>query len=1340
MYSHNWPFLKFYHYQRNSTKSLLMESIIDKEGKMMSKHIVFRFGRLLALAAIVGALLLVVGSVQAGTDVAPGQTGFEPNNAVVNPQNPSQVAVMRGCQVRISNNFGQTFPIVRNTTLGCNGDPSMAFDSQGRLFVSHLTRVAGELTVVAGQIADTVTAGTLNYTPIQVSAADGFGDDKQWLAADANPSSPFRDNLYLVWSRNPTIPCNFPGCSVLFSRSINQGATWSAPQVISVAGEGFVWPAHVAVGHNGDVYVAYHTNNCGAANAGTIPLLRDGLGGANFAAGTVLQRNNAFGAGQATVTCNVQNNPLAGTEIPGADFWLQGTAQPWILPDPARAGNVYVIANDDPNNAYANGDDADVVIARSSNNGVNFTRSRVDSGPGQSFAVMPTAHIDQDGNIAVHWYDSRRNLMNTGANANFGAANFLIDLYGTTSKDGGQIFTNDFRISDNAFDPDAGPSGCRFGSRAGNNCTERIGEYNGVWTVDGIGYAAWTGNATPPAAPFPSDGAGAQTTLFDLFSMSGAFPDRLEPNESIDFAVVAALGSDNTYNEPRLSLHSSTDVDFFKVVALHTGKLQVEIEFNEVIADLEVRVRDAAGNILATGTMTTFQTGSSVEMLAIPVVQGEIYFVEAFDPGAPNTFAPQSLYDLTIINRPAPVPFELDLRVASDSGRNDADDVTNDNTPTIQMRVDMVDAADMGIDMLTPVEVLANEDGYAVAVFDDGTFVGYASPIAGTNDAVWEFTFPGALPDGVHSLTAKVNAFDGATPQANGLGGELESLLVTIDTVAPAAPSAPDLLGSSDSGTSDSDNITNINEPAFQGTGEAAALVRIRADGVVVGEGVIGSDNTDGVPGNGLGAWEITVEPLADGSYSISAEAEDLAGNISAQSAALAPPLVIDTPDGGGRPQRPTLDLVDADDTGRSDQDNVTNLTTLDVRVSAEAGTTVDIKDGNTVIDSFVMPAVAFTIRTLMLAENPHPLSTESTDLAGNTSAQSTELLVIVDTTAPQTPGAPDLLASSDSGGIDDDDITTLVQPAFQGMAEANSLVRIMAGAPVVGQSVATSDGAYEITVEPLSDGVYNITAEAEDLAGNVSSASGPLKVTIANQVLNLPGATSNPANMTVQVDLSVGTVASFPGVASASGLVGIVGIPVVNLDVNGQALSILGTASNDGVHYTPTGALAGTLTRDGSVQVLNFTAVGGTFTVDPLAGSDTLTVNGTVQPETVTVLANNTTTVQVGSLKTVSMPIGNVELLIVNSDQSVDTIDVTAFDTVNAHLFVNAGEPTTNTPNGDTLVVRDGSGKARIRNQPGGPVPNSGSVLVEYRRRRTTHNVTRIDYTDVERVRKAKA
>ena len=93
------------------------------------------------------------------------------------------------------------------------------------------------------------------------------------------------------------------------------------------------------------------------------------------------------------------------------------------------------------------------------------------------------------------------------------------------------------------------------------------------------------------------------------------------------------------------------------------------------------------------------------------------------------------------------------------------------------------------------------------------------------------------------------------------------------------------MLDSSDTGTFNDDNVTRLQALAFQGTGEANSIVRILANGIVVGQGVVGSDLTDPpaqLPGDppAIGHWEVTTEPLADGTWTITAEFEDLAGNI----------------------------------------------------------------------------------------------------------------------------------------------------------------------------------------------------------------------------------------------------------------------------------------------------------------------------------------------------------------------------------------------------------------------------------------------------------------------------
>ena len=97
------------------------------------------------------------------------------------------------------------------------------------------------------------------------------------------------------------------------------------------------------------------------------------------------------------------------------------------------------------------------------------------------------------------------------------------------------------------------------------------------------------------------------------------------------------------------------------------------------------------------------------------------------------------------------------------------------------------------------------------------------------------------------------------------------------DTTAPAAPSTPDLAASSDSGLSNSDDLTFIVIPQFIGTAEANSKVTVVSDV----DGEVGFVIASG------GTYAVTVSTLAESVHAILAYCIDVAGNIGANSSAL---------------------------------------------------------------------------------------------------------------------------------------------------------------------------------------------------------------------------------------------------------------------------------------------------------------------------------------------------------------------------------------------------------------------------------------------------------------------
>lgn len=866
--------------------------------------------------------------------------GFESDTAV-DPNNPLIVATSQFNQVLISQDGGRNFgaPITVNAPIASylnnfGGDPTLSFDSQGNLYFGYLSNngmpVNMNFTLAVFAAVINPQTGAILQNALIAAETNTTQNDKEWIATDHWAGSPFRDNAYMVWSQ---LGVN----QILFSRTTDGGMNWSAPIQLDPGGQGFVWPSEVSVAPNGDVWVAWHTNTANTAgNLGGIVMRRSTDGGQTF--GPLI---TPFPNGTADITDNAPPNPV----MPGNQSWMQGAIQPRILLDPVRPNNVYIISVDDPDDNYAAGDPADIVMARSTDYGATWTRSTISHGPANTIQTMPSAAIDEDGNFSVMWYDSRNGVASVGPDQMTGNAddNLLLDLFATVSLDGGLTFSNDFQINEIPFDPDFGPPNDRFPPSQ----VFRIGEYNGHDADSGYAYVSWTAN-----------NGNNQDVSFDVFSALSAFPDPYEENDTI--ATATFLGSPSFYTLDG-TIHpsdSAADVDYYRYVAHSTGKLVLELGFFHEAGNLDLQVQDQFGNTIASSMST-----DDDEQIVIPVVAGQSYYIRVNGAGG-NT----NHYTLEIENFPAPFPSFIDLVAASDTGMMNNDDITSDTTPTFFIQADLADFQSMGITMLNQATIDPNNDGIATDATDDGAGVyvslinlasgalvqGFANPV-GPTGILWSFTVPlaAALTTGEWFVSSAVQIVDGqdtsaapGTQRATGRAQLSDPFLLTI--IEPGGDVADmvsaDLIDASDTGMFNDDNVTSKMSPAFNGVAPVGSKVRLYANGELVGQTIAGSDTSDvgiggvgglgGAPNDGLGLWEITTEPLADGGYDITLEIEDAAGNVTVVNPIFNPnmpeiDIVIDTVE----PNTPLLDLLD--DTGRNDQDDITKDNTPNVSMTS---------------------------------------------------------------------------------------------------------------------------------------------------------------------------------------------------------------------------------------------------------------------------------------------------------------------------------------------------------------------------------------------------------------------
>ncbi len=207
-------------------------------------------------------------------------------------------------------------------------------------------------------------------------------------------------------------------------------------------------------------------------------------------------------------------------------------------------------------------------------------------------------------------------------------------------------------------------------------------------------------------------------------------------------------------------------------------------------------------------------------------------------------------------------------------------------------------------------------------------------------------------------------------------------------------------------------------------------------------------------------------------------------------------------------------DLATASDTGRSSSDDVTSDTTPTFSVSG--GSTGDVATISATNGS-VTRSCTYTIGSATscdvspaLTDGTWSVSGTLTDPAGNVSPAGSSTSFTLDTAPPSAPAAPDLVASSDTGASDADNLTNDTTPALS-IPGANTGETVEFTAT---QGATTRTCSYVVGVASscdispaLGDGAWSVAARVTDLAGNQSPVGAALSLTIDSTAPSAPGA-----------------------------------------------------------------------------------------------------------------------------------------------------------------------------------------------------------------------------------------
>jgi len=297
-------------------------------------------------------------------------------------------------------------PVGSNTS----GDPAIAWSQRDNAFyIATLSQTAGiELNVSTDDCRSFSFAG--------VPATNG--DDKELIAIDNNPASPFYGRIYVAW-----LDVGF-GARISLTTSDNGGSTWSPQIALSDSGDAVqgAWPV---VAPNGDMFVAWLHWFSFPDGPFEIEIARSTNGGATFSKVTP---------------------PVTGKEVPRDASW-SGTCDRSALkggirysPSPqiavASDGTLHSIYSYDPD-GFDVGDVVNVYYRRSTDNGATWETEIQLNDVSTNDQYSPTLAAGPDGVVLASWYDRRLDTNN-----------LLQDVFRSVSTDGGLTWSSNERLTD----------------------------------------------------------------------------------------------------------------------------------------------------------------------------------------------------------------------------------------------------------------------------------------------------------------------------------------------------------------------------------------------------------------------------------------------------------------------------------------------------------------------------------------------------------------------------------------------------------------------------------------------------------------------------------------------------------------------------------------------------------------------------------------------------------------------------------------------------------------------------------------------------------------------------
>ncbi|MEI8395455.1 MAG: Ig-like domain-containing protein [Rhodospirillaceae bacterium] len=291
---------------------------------------------------------------------------------------------------------------------------------------------------------------------------------------------------------------------------------------------------------------------------------------------------------------------------------------------------------------------------------------------------------------------------------------------------------------------------------------------------------------------------------------------------------------------------------------------------------------------------------------------------------------------------------------------------------------------------------------------------------------------------------------------------------------------------------------------------------------------------------------------LAPGSYAIYVRTTDAAGHSFDKAFTIT--VADNIP-----PSAPSqLSLASSSDSGWSDSDGVTTATTPTFSGTAEAGSTVRLYDGSTLVATTTAGGDGhWSVATSALGAGSHTITAKATDAAGNTSGASSGQTIVVETAAPNSVGGTLVVPNRAGTGTD---IGTVSASDPAGQTLHYDLTDDAGGRFTIDQTTGKVSLNSALSYDFSSTGSFPITVRVTNAAGLTRSETITVKVTLSSPP---PPPLPPPPTPTVSTSTAIST-----GTAPTGNTATTIGVGTVGSTDTG--------AGNSGSRLITTGAMNG--------------------------------------------------------------------------------------------------------------------------------------------------------------------